>query len=61
MKLLLLALPMVGCALMMVLMMRMMAGGRRDDDRPGVDPASRRADLEAEVDELRARLREEPS
>lgn len=58
MELLWAALPMAGCAVMMAVMMRMMAGGHRNQapDEPGT--AERRAELEAEVDDLKTRLGE---
>lgn len=58
MELLWAALPMAGCAVMMALMMRMMAGGHRNQTPAEPDPAERRAKLEAEVDDLKARLGE---
>lgn len=58
MELLWAALPMVGCAVMMALMMRMMAGGHRTEAPAEPDTAERRANLEAEVDDLKSRLGE---
>jgi len=57
MELLWAALPMAGCAVMMVVMMRMMAGGRdRNPASPDERDEARRAELEAEALQLRARL-----
>jgi hypothetical protein len=56
------ALPMVGCAVMMVVMMRMMGMGsdhRRSPDRSQSSDEQRVA-LEAEAAELRARLADKP-
>lgn len=55
-----LALPMVGCAVMMVVMMRMMGMGgerRQPSERPEPND-DRRAALKAEASELRSRLAE---
>lgn len=61
MELLLAALPMVGCAVMMALMMRPMRGdrsGHRSEQPPDPTADSRRAALNAEIEELRAQLGE---
>ena len=56
------ALPMLGCAVMMVVMMRMMGmgPGRRQPADRSRSSDDRRAALEAEAAELRARLADEP-
>lgn len=55
-----LALPMLGCAVVMVVMMRIMGmGGHRQQPGAGPDPADQRQiELEAEAAELRSQLAE---